>query len=65
MLSSDAPLLVNPMPSWHKYSWMAEFVSHIPSYKANTIETVRLAIAARHLLLKHAEDYNFDCNSCK
>ena len=62
MLSSDAPLLVNPMPSWHKYSWMAEFVSQIPNYKAHTVETVRLAIAARELLLSHAEKYNIDCN---
>ena len=23
MLRRDAPLLMNPMPSWHKYSWMA------------------------------------------
>ena len=27
----DAPLLVNPWPSWHKYSWMAEFVRQIPN----------------------------------
>jgi D-amino-acid dehydrogenase len=39
----DAPLLLNPMPSWHKYSWMAEFVANISNYKANTLETVRLA----------------------
>ena len=26
MLRRDAPLLMNPMPSWHKYSWMAEFI---------------------------------------
>ena len=25
MLRRDAPLLMNPTPSWHKYSWMAEF----------------------------------------
>lgn len=62
MLQSDAPLLVNPWPSWHKYSWMAEFVSQIPYAKENTVETVRLAIAARELLLKHAETYNVDCN---
>jgi len=62
MLRSDAPLLVNPMPSWHKYSWMAEFVAQIPKYKENTVETVRLAIAARQLLLKHAEQYGIECN---
>jgi D-amino-acid dehydrogenase len=26
MLKSNAPLLMNPSPSWHKYSWMAGFV---------------------------------------
>ena len=63
MFQSDAPLLMNPWPSWHKYSWCAEFVAQIPMYKANTVETVRLAIQARELLLKHAEDYNFDFNA--
>ena len=26
MLKSDAPLLVNPKPSWHKISWFMEFM---------------------------------------
>ena len=47
MLKSDAPLLVNPKPSWHKLSWMAEFMGNIPDYERHTIETARLAIAAR------------------
>merc|ERR1719393_307587 len=37
MLQRDAPLLVNPTPSWHKFSWMTEFLAQIPNYKANTI----------------------------
>ncbi len=62
MLRKDAPLLVNPKPSWHKYSWMAEFMSNIPSYEANTVETVRLAIAAREHLFSWAdrESIEFD-----
>jgi len=63
MFQADAPLLMNPWPSWHKYSWMAEFVANIPGYKANTVETVRLAISARELLLEHAKQYNFDFNA--
>lgn len=55
MLKKDAPLLVNPWPSWHKYSWMAEFVAAIPHYRQNTIETTRLAIAARKHLFSIAE----------
>lgn len=55
MLRKDAPLLVNPSPSWHKYSWMAEFIAAIPRYRANTIETTRLAISARKHLFSIAE----------
>ena len=62
MLRRDAPLLVNPKPSWHKYSWMAQFVREIPNYRANTVETVRLAIAAReHMMaMARAEGIDFD-----
>ena len=63
MFSPGAPLLVNPKPSWHKLSWMAQFVAAIPKYEDNTITTVRLAIEARDLLLGMArdEDIAFDC----
>merc|ERR1719353_1764446 len=30
MFQRDAPLLMNPMPCWHKYTWMAEFMGQIP-----------------------------------
>jgi D-amino-acid dehydrogenase len=54
MLKRDAPLLVNPTPSWHKLSWFAEFVGNIRNYRANTIATARLAIAARRHLFEIA-----------
>ena len=60
MLRSDAPLLVNPTPSWHKLSWMAEFMGNIPHYERNTIETARLAIAARTHLLEFAKEVGAD-----
>jgi D-amino-acid dehydrogenase len=62
MLKSDAPLLVNPKPSWHKLSWFAEFVSNMPHYRSNTIETARLAVAAREHLFAwaQAEGVDFD-----
>ncbi|SMX31672.1 D-amino acid dehydrogenase [Octadecabacter ascidiaceicola] len=60
MTQRGAPLLVNPKPSWHKYSWMAEFMSNIPNYRKNTVETVRLAIAAREHLVSHAAAEGFD-----
>lgn len=57
MLKGDAPLLLNPKPSWHKLSWFCEFLAAIPHYQSNTIETVRLAIAAReHLFSWGAEE---------
>ncbi len=63
MLRSDAPLLVNPKPSWHKLSWFLEFVGNIPRYEHNTIESTRLAIAAREHLFAwaQAENVDFDC----
>ena len=60
MLKSDAPLLVNPKPSWHKMSWFAEFISNIPQYKQNTVETARLAIKAREHLFAWAQDEGID-----
>ena len=51
LLRSDAPLLVRPTPTWHKLSWMAEFVANCANYERHTVETVRLAIASR----KHME----------
>ncbi|WP_317201599.1 D-amino acid dehydrogenase [Janthinobacterium sp.] len=60
MLKSDAPLLVSPKPSWHKLSWFAEFIAAIPHYQRNTVETVRLAIAARQHLYAWAETEGID-----
>lgn len=47
MLRRDAPLSLSLAPSWHKYSWLAEFVGQIPNYRRHTTETARLAVAAR------------------
>jgi D-amino-acid dehydrogenase len=62
MFKPDAPLLVNPKPSWHKLSWFAEFVASIPKYKDNTVATARLAVAARQHLFDwaQAEGVDFD-----
>ena len=62
MLKADAPLLVNPKPSWHKLSWFAEFIASIPKYRDNTIATARLAVAAREHLFgwAQAEGIDFD-----
>lgn len=63
LFTPGAPLAVNPLPSWHKLSWMAEFMAQIPHYRDNTVATARLALAARqHLLaMAEAEGIDFDC----
>ncbi len=60
MLHADAPLLVNPAPTLHKMRWMAEFLGNIPNYKRNTVETVKLAIAARAVLFEMADREGID-----
>ena len=62
MFKPDAPLLVNPAPTWHKLSWFAEFIASIPKYRDNTVATARLAIAAREHLFgwAKAEGIDFD-----
>ncbi len=60
MSHRDAPLLVNPKPSWHKLSWFAEFIAAIPQYEKNTTETARLAIAAREHLFNWAQEEGID-----
>ena len=60
MLKSDAPLLVNPKPSWHKLSWFLEFIFNIPHYESNTVESARLAIAAREHLFAWAQEEGVD-----
>ena len=60
LFKSDAPLLLNPLPSWHKLSWLAEFVGQVPNYRANTVATVRLALEARRQLFAIAEREGID-----
>ena len=62
MLRKDAPLLIHPQPTWHKLSWLAEFVASIRHYETNTIATARLALKAREHLFAwaQAEGIDFD-----
>ena len=60
MLKSNAPLLVNPAPTWHKLSWFAEFIAAMPHYERNTIATARLAVAARQHLFAWAQEEGID-----
>ncbi|MER8413005.1 D-amino acid dehydrogenase [Mesorhizobium sp. M1342] len=60
MIKRDAPLLMNPAPSWHKYSWLVEFVVNIANYRENTIKTTQLAIMARKHIFEIAEREGID-----
>jgi D-amino-acid dehydrogenase len=62
MLRRDAPLFIHPAPSWHKISWLAEFVAACRHYRDNTLALTRLAIASRRHLIEMAksETIEFD-----
>ena len=52
IFKNDAPLLFNLKPSLHKLSWILEFLSNIPNYKKNTIQTAKMAIESRKEFIK-------------
>jgi D-amino-acid dehydrogenase len=56
MFHPEAPLLLNPAFSLHKYSWLAEFVWNVRHYRKNTVDTVALALQARKRLFAIAEN---------
>lgn len=60
LLKKDAPLLFNLSPSWHKYSWIAEFMAATRHYRENSMDTVRLALMSRARLFEIAEQERFD-----
>ena len=62
MSQKSAPLLLNPSFSMHKYAWLMEFLGNIKHYKANSQETVRMALLARQRLFEIAdiENIHFD-----
>lgn len=62
LFKKDAPLSMNLSPSWHKYSWLAEFVAAIPHHDRNTITTTNLAVMAREHLLDMAHKAGIDFN---
>lgn len=62
MSQKSAPLLLNPSFSMHKYAWLMEFLGNIKHYKANTQETVRLALLARKRLFEIADKEAIEFN---
>lgn len=62
MMQADAPLLLNPFPSWHKYGWLTEFLWAVRKYRDNTVATTQLAIEARQHLFAMAEQEGIEFN---
>lgn len=62
LLRADAPLSLSLRPSWHKYSWLAEFLGNMGNYCSNTTQTARLAVKARQRMrdIAEAEKIQFD-----
>ncbi len=66
MFKKDAPLLMNLSPSWHKYSWLAEFMSNALHYEQNTVKTAKMAIESRQFMEEFAQSagLEFDRKDC-
>lgn len=62
MFDANAPLLFNMTPSWHKYSWIAEFMLAMRNYEANTVRSAEIGIMARENLFAWAADEGIDFN---
>jgi D-amino-acid dehydrogenase len=62
--TKDAPLLINPVPSFDKLSWMSKFFFNtlLNRYKSNTIQTIEMGLRARDLYFAIADEekINFD-----
>ena len=60
LFDKQAPLKLSLAPSWHKYSWFAEFLYAMRHYETNTVHTTQLAIAAREHLTRMANEGGFE-----
>jgi len=66
LFRKDAPLLMNLSPSWHKYSWLGEFMTNCTHYEQNTIQTAKMAIESRKYMEEFAQSagIEFDRLNC-
>ena len=62
LTKADAPLKINPSPSFEKYSWLLKFMLEIKNAEKNTEQTCRWALEAHQLYKNIAteENVNFD-----
>lgn len=68
MFKSDAPLLIRPGLSWHKATWLSQFLLATlrNDYAENTAKTIELGLKNRRFLaeLIKQEDIQFNYNRC-
>ncbi|MGB0381963.1 MAG: FAD-dependent oxidoreductase, partial [Alphaproteobacteria bacterium] len=62
MLDSDAPLLMNPMPSLSKYRWMTSFMAAAfgGKYLPNTLKTIEMGLRSRQNMRAMMQDVQLD-----
>lgn len=67
MFTKDAPLLVNPYPSYRKINWMARFFMNtvLNRYESNTVRTIEMGLRARDLYFAIADEEKIDFNLTK
>lgn len=58
ILKKDAPLLINPIPTYSKLRWLTKFLMATASGEAdsNTLETIKMGLHARELYFQIAEE---------
>jgi D-amino-acid dehydrogenase len=67
VLTKDAPLLINSSFSYSKYKWLFKFLQNtaLGNSSQNTIETIKIGLAAREIYFKIAEEEKIDFDLTK
>ena len=67
MVRKDAPLLVRPLPTYSKVRWLTKFLYNTWKGESeyNTLETIKLGLAARELYLDIAEEEGIEFDLTK
>ncbi|MEM6680911.1 MAG: D-amino acid dehydrogenase [Pseudomonadota bacterium] len=60
LFDKEAPLSLSLRPTLHKYAWLAEFIGAMRHYEQGTVDTVKMALAARAGLLEMAQSEGID-----
>lgn len=60
----DAPLKMRYDLELFKYKWLIKFISEIPNYEKNTIETTRMAIKSLEIMNTEFKDIQYNQDNC-